>query len=174
MGWTVLVLIKKGTNDTQVIVLLETLWNIVEALIDTCLRASLQMHDVLHRFRARRGTGTAIMRLKLARELAGIYQDPLFLVLIVPGKVYDTVDQDRLLITLEGYGAGSQLCGLLETFWDCQNVVLRQNGFHEPAFPATRCTIQGGPVSPRLFNVVVENTIITWQNHYIRGPEDGS
>ena len=37
--WTVLVLIPKGTTDTRVIGLLETLWKVVEALIDTFLHA---------------------------------------------------------------------------------------------------------------------------------------
>ena len=41
LGWTVLVLIPKGTTKTRGIGLLETLWKVVEALIDTCLRASL-------------------------------------------------------------------------------------------------------------------------------------
>ena len=125
LGWTVLVLIPKGTTDTRGIGLLDTLWKLVEELIDIRLRASLQMHDVLHRFRARRGTGTAIMRLKLAREIASIYQDPLFLVFLDLMKAYYTVDRDRLLIPLEGYVAGARVCGILETFWDFQKVVPR-------------------------------------------------
>ena len=34
--WMILVLITKETTDTRGIVLLETLWKVVEALIDTC------------------------------------------------------------------------------------------------------------------------------------------
>ena len=45
LGWTVLVLIPKGTTNTRDIGLLETLWNVVEALIDTCLCTSLQFKD---------------------------------------------------------------------------------------------------------------------------------
>ena len=41
LGWTVLVLIPKGTTHTQGIGLLEILWKVVEALIETRLRASL-------------------------------------------------------------------------------------------------------------------------------------
>ena len=41
LGWTVLVLIPKGNTDIRGIGLLETLWKVVEALLDTCLRASL-------------------------------------------------------------------------------------------------------------------------------------
>ena len=45
---------------------------------------------------------------------------PLFLVFLNPRKAYDTMDLERLLITLEEYGVGPRLCGLLETFWDRQ------------------------------------------------------
>ena len=67
MGWKILVLIPKETTNTRGISLLETLWKVVGALINTCLSASLHMHDVLHGFREGRGTGTAIMELKLAQ-----------------------------------------------------------------------------------------------------------
>ena len=85
------------------------------------------MHNVLHGFRAGRGMGKTIMELKLAQELASIDQDPLFLVLLDLNNAYDSVDWDHLLVTLEGYGVSPQLCGLLETFWDCHQVVPRQN-----------------------------------------------
>ena len=39
-------------------------------------------------------------------------------------------------------------------------MVPRYNGFHGPAFPVTRGTMQGG----KLFNVVVGNFIITWMS----------
>ena len=80
--WTFLVLIPKGATNTRGIGLLETLWKVVKALINNRLRTSLQMHGILHGFRAGRGAGTAIMELKLAHELSIIDQDPLFLVLL--------------------------------------------------------------------------------------------
>ena len=97
----------------------------MEALIDTRLRASLQIHDVLHGFRSRRGTRKAIMELNIAQEITRIDQDPLFLVFLDLRKAYDTVDRDLLIITLEGYVAGPRICGILETFWDCPQVVPR-------------------------------------------------
>ena len=74
LGWTVLVLTPKGTTDTPGIGLLDTLWKVEEALIDTHLRASLQMHDVLHGFRVGIGTGTAIMELTLTHDISSIEQ----------------------------------------------------------------------------------------------------
>ena len=102
------------------------------------------------------------MELNIAQDIASIYQDPLFLVFLYLTKAYDTVDRDRLLVTLEGYGAVTRLCWLLETFWDCNHVVPIQNGFHGPAFPTTRDKMQGWIIYPTLFNVMVDNFIRTW------------
>ena len=88
----------------------------VEALIDTCLKSSLQLHDVLHGFRAGRGTGTAVMELNLVQELSSVDNEPVFLVLLYLQKAYDTVYRDRLIKTLEGCGEGPYMCRLLETF----------------------------------------------------------
>ena len=73
--------------------MIETLWEVVEALIDTCLQTSLQFHDVLHGFRSGRREVTVIMELKLTQDLSGIYQDPLFLVFLNLRKAYDIVYQ---------------------------------------------------------------------------------
>ena len=42
------------------------------------------------------------MDLDIAQELSSIDQSPFFLVFLDLRKAYDTVDQERLLITLEG------------------------------------------------------------------------
>ena len=162
LGWTFLILITKGTTDTRGIGLLDTLWKVVEAPIDTRLHASLQFHYVLHGFWARRGTGTAIMELKIPQELASLDREPLFLVSLDIRKAYYTVDRESLVQTLEKYGAGTCVCQLLETFWAYQKVVPRHNGYHGPAFPATRGMMQGSLLSTTLFNAVVGNFIRTW------------
>ena len=79
LGWMTLFLIPKGTTNTRGIGLLQTLWKLVGVLMDTSLHARLQIHDVLHGFRSGRGTGSAIMDLKIDQEFASIDQDPLFL-----------------------------------------------------------------------------------------------
>ena len=92
MGWIVLVLITKGTTKTWGTGLLETLWKVVEALIDTRLRANIHMYVVLHRLGYGIGTRTDIMELNLAQDVASIYQPPLFLVFLDLRKAYGTVD----------------------------------------------------------------------------------
>ena len=123
LEWSVLVPIPTGTTYTWGIRLLETLWKVVETLIDNRLRASLHFHDILHGSRYGRGTMTAIMELKLGKELASVDNGPLFLVFLDLKKAKNTVDIDCLLQTLEWYGAGPCMCVLLETLWAHQQVV---------------------------------------------------
>ena len=111
--WIVLVLISKGNADTRRIALLEVVWKVVEAVIDTRIKSVVQFHNVLQGFCTGRGIGTAIMDLRLTQELANVYHDPIFLVFLDLRKLYDNLDRGRLLQTLEGYGAGPNLWGLL-------------------------------------------------------------
>ena len=102
------------------------------------------------------------MELKLVQELTIVYHNPLLLLFLDLRKAYDTIVSERLILTLEGYGARPSLCVLLEAFWAHQQVVRRHNGFLGPALIFTRGKTQGGLVSLKLFNVVVYNIIKPW------------
>ena len=106
----ILVLIIKCNTDTHYIDLLELLWKVVEAIIDTRLRASVRFHEILHRFRTGRGMGTAILELDLAQDISSMYQDLLFMFLINLQNSNNTVDHGHFLETLEGYGSGPCIC----------------------------------------------------------------
>ena len=47
--------------------MIEVLWKVLEAIIYTRIKKVVTFHDVLHKFCASRGTGTAIMELKMAQ-----------------------------------------------------------------------------------------------------------
>ena len=67
---------------------IETVWKVVEveAIMDTRVKAVVEFHDFLHGFRPQRGTGTAILEVKLAQELACVEQVPLYLVFLSPPR----------------------------------------------------------------------------------------
>ena len=65
--WTIIFLITKENTDTQGIVLLGFLWEMVEAIIDTHLRVSVRLHNVLHGFHSGKGTGASILELNLVQ-----------------------------------------------------------------------------------------------------------
>jgi hypothetical protein len=65
-----LALLPKGGGDFRGIGLLEIVWKLLESIINVRLTTSITFHDALHGFRAKRGTGTAILEVKLMQELA--------------------------------------------------------------------------------------------------------
>ena len=159
MSWIIIVLVPNVNTDTWGVGFLETLWKMVEAIIDNRLKSCINFHDVLHGFCAGRGMGAAILELKLAHELVKIYQYPLSLVFLDRRKEYDNLELIRLLTTMEGYGAGTHICGILAEFWEHQEVVTRKNGYHGPCFQGKGRKPQGGLILSTLFNMVVENVL---------------
>jgi Reverse transcriptase (RNA-dependent DNA polymerase) len=163
LTWTILVLIPKGDGtQTRGIGLNETLWKILEAIVDTRVKAAVVFHDILQGFIHRRGTGTVILEAKLAQELASIKNEPLFVVFLDLRKAYDTVDRERSLHTFEEYGMGPRMLRLLRNYWSNQKVIPRQNGYHGSPFPASRGQTQGGLFAPTGFNIVMDSVIREW------------
>jgi hypothetical protein len=61
----ILALIPKDVTSYRGIVLLESIYNLVSFIITRRLTEAIEFHDALHGFRGGRGTGTAIIELKL-------------------------------------------------------------------------------------------------------------
>ena len=59
-----------GGTDLSGIGLVEVLWKAISNIINRQISSSVQFHDTLHLFRAKRGTGTATLEAKLLRQLA--------------------------------------------------------------------------------------------------------
>ena len=75
--WQAVVLIPKGKKDYQRIGLVEVVWKVVAAIINHRFTFSITYHDVLHGFRAGRGTGTAALEAKLLQQLAAMREEVL-------------------------------------------------------------------------------------------------
>ena len=110
----------QGTCGHTGVGLLEVIWKLVEVIIGAQIKTVVTSHNFLHGFRAKRGTGTAMMEINMAQDLVSIDQDPLFLVLLDLCKSYDTINHVRILHNFEGYGVGPKMKGLLAEFWDNQ------------------------------------------------------
>ena len=87
--WTTMVLISKGKGDYRGIGLVETIWNICTLIVNSRLRSSTVLHDVLHGFRQGRGAGKAILESKLEQQLAGIVHETLFQIFVDVRDAYD-------------------------------------------------------------------------------------
>ena len=69
---------------------------------------------------------------------------------------------------------GPRMCRLLGNFWDRQQVVARQQGFHGPAFPSSRGEIQGAPGACTRFNILIDNVVRNWLQATVPGPADSA
>ena len=161
MLWVVIVLIPKGSGGYRGIGLLDPLWKVVECLIDDRLNV-IKFHDCLHGFVQKRGCGTAVLEAKLLQQLAYLQQTPLFGVFIDLKKAYDAMDRERCILILKGYGTGVRAMRLICNFWDQASFACRAQGRYGRPFKAGRGVTQGGPLSPKIFNVMVDAIVREW------------
>ena len=162
MLWVVIVLIPKGTSgDFRGIGLLEPFWKTIECIIDDRLNV-VDFNDCLHGFVKKRGCGTAGIEAKLLQQLSYLQQTPLFGIFIDLRKAYDAMDRDRCVEILKGYGVGPNILRLIVNFWDSAELVCRASGRYGAPFKAKRGVTQGGPLSPKLFNIMVDAIVREW------------
>ena len=109
-----------------------------------------------------RGTETAVIEAKLAQQLAHIEQAPFYGVFIDLKKAFDAMDRGRCLLLLEGHGAGPNMRRLIRHFWDEATNVCRTSGNYGTPFKAGSRVTQGGPLSAKLFNILVDAVVRDW------------
>jgi hypothetical protein len=161
MMWVIVVLLPKGGGDFRGIGLLEPFWKVMEIIMDSRLHV-VEFHDCLHGFVKGKGCGTAGIEAKLVQQLAFIEQHPLYVIFIDLKKAYDAMDRERCREILVGYGVGPNMLRLILFFWDNALLVCRASGRYGPEFQANRGVTQGGPLSPKLFNIMVDAIVREW------------
>eukprot|EP00956_Cyclotella_meneghiniana_P003690 scaffold4479_cov46-Cyclotella_meneghiniana.AAC.3 len=140
---------------------MEPFWKVIEMIMERRLQA-IQLHNCLHGSVQRRGTGTAILKAKLVQQLAYLRQTLLYEVFIDLRKAYDAMDRRRTLMILEAYGAGPNMLHLIERFWDLAMLVCKAHGRYGEPFKSFRGVTQGGPLSPKIFNILVDAIVREW------------
>jgi len=161
LGWVVTVLIPKRGGDYRGIGLLKPIWKVIKQVIVKWLEA-IALHDGLHGCRNGWGTGTAVIEAKLWQQLAHIEQAPFYGVFINLKKAFDVMDWERCLLILEGHGAGPNMRRLIHHFWDEATNVCRDLGNYGTPFKAGRGVTQEGPLSVKLFNIMVNAVVQEW------------
>ncbi len=154
-------MIPKGRGDYRGIGLLEPIWKVLEQIIDHCLNA-IELHDHLHGCRANCGTGTTVIEAKLAQQLSHLELNPFYGVFLDLKKAFDSMDWDRCILILEGYGAGPRMIRLIWTYWRDAITVCRASDNYGTPFKAGRGVTQGGPLSAKLFNILVDAVACKW------------
>ena len=90
-----MVFILKMKGEFWGIELVEVAWKVCATVVKCWLRRGVVLHDALHGFRGRRGTGKATLESKLDQQLAGLAHEPPFQVFLDTRKAYDSLDRGR-------------------------------------------------------------------------------
>ena len=105
------------------------------------------------------GTGTASLEAKLLQKLTKIREDVVYEVFIKIWKSYDALDRERCLEILMGYGVGPQIKKILWHYWNHLSMVARAGCYYGTTFKGHLGLTKGGPISPTIFNMVVDAMI---------------
>ena len=89
------------------------MWEVVAAILNSQLTASITFRDLIHRFWVGCSTGTATLKSKLLQQLAALREEVLYVIFLDLHKVYDALDRSRFLDILEGYILGPRARWLL-------------------------------------------------------------
>ena len=116
LTWIIVVLLPKGGGDYRGIGLLETIWKVVERIMDWGLNIIL-LYEVLHGCCDGCGMGTAMIEAKLVQQLSHLEQEPFYGVFLGLKKAFNTKEREGCLLILEGYGAGPNTVCLICIFW---------------------------------------------------------
>ena len=167
-----MVLIPKGGGGYRGIGLVEAIWKFFMSIVNSRLQNSIVLHDALRSYQQGRGTGTAIMEEKLEQQLAGMACKPLFQVFIDVRKAYDSLDRGRCMEILRVYGLGYKLQRLLQQYWDGQRVVPKSGKYYGRPFRMGIGATQGDPLSPKIFNILVDAVVRTALQEFCGPQED--
>jgi hypothetical protein len=148
---------------------LEPIWKCIEWVIDHQLDA-IELHGSLHGCCSKRGTGTTIIKVKLAQQLLYLKLKPFYGVFLDLWKAFDAMDKERSIMFLEGYGAGPWMIWPIRGYWRDAIMVCQAAGNYGTAFKAGCGVTQGGPLSAKIFNILVDAVVWEWMQQL---EEDG-
>ncbi len=156
-----MVLLPKGGGDYRGIGLLEPLWKVVERIMDQQLNV-LPFHEAPHGCQHGRSMGMAILEAKLAQQLAHLEQEPFYGIFLDLKKVFNTMDRERCLLILEGYGSGPNMVRLICNFWQDATMVCRALGNYGRPFGAGSDMTQGAHYPPSCSTSWVDAVVREW------------
>ena len=156
-------MITKGVDTNfRWVGLVEVLWKSISGIIDCQLSSSIQFHNSLCGFCAGRGTRTAILGAKLFQQLIYMRDTVLRAIFLNLRKSYDALDRYRCLDILVGYEVEPRTLCILQIKWVCLQVVAKSGGGYRNVLQSHCKVTQGVPLSPMIFNVVVNSFIRHW------------
>ena len=89
-------------------------------------------------------------------------EEVLYVIFLDLTKAYDALDRSRSLEIHKGYGVGVRVRSMLREYWDRTRMVTRAGSYYGKGFKGGRGVTQGDPLSPTIFNVVVDAVVRHW------------
>jgi hypothetical protein len=86
-------------------------------------------------------------------------------------KAYNTLHGGGALEIMENYDVGPMAIRLLRNFWNLQQLMVRQRGYHSNPFSVDRGVTQGDTPSPTIFNMVVDKIVRYWTAQLLEDTE---
>ena len=83
-------------------------------------------------------------------------------VLVDLTKAFDAINWEQCLQLMEEYGVGPNMRQLIRQFWDEATNVCRASGNYGVPFKLGHGITQGGPLSAKLFNIIVDAVVREW------------
>ena len=107
-------------------------------------------------------SGTVTLEAKLLQQLAAMREEVMYVIFLDLTKADDALDRSRSLEILKGYGVGVRVRRMLREYWDKTTMVEREGSYYGKGFKGERGVTQGDPLSPTIFNVVVDAVVRHW------------
>ncbi len=167
IAWQEAVLVaipKKGgsqaVTDMRGITLLSVTGKIVSRLIHNRTK-SIPLLPEQHGFRSNDGTIAPILSTKLIMQQATRCGVPMVSIFLDIKKAYDWIPREILLETLAQYGFREKVLGLVRALYEDRIFVKVGGDMSEEPFQSRNGVRQGCPLSPTLFNVVMDRVLRT-------------
>jgi len=123
---------------------------------------TINLHDCLHGCCNHRGTGTGVIEAKLAQQLSYLEQKLFYGVFLDLKKAFDLMGREHCIMILEGYGAGPRMIRLIRGYWCNAIMVCCALGNYGTPFKVGCGVTQGGSLSAKLFNIMVNAVTRVW------------
>ena len=138
------------------------LWKTTARLLKCRITSAIMFYDMLHGFWVGRGTGTADLEAKLLQQLTSMREADLFEALLDLHKAYGDLYLDRCLGIIMAYRVIPRTIQILWKYQGRLTMVTKARGYFGIPFKVYHSVIQGDPLPPTIFNVVVDAVIRYW------------
>ena len=95
----------------------------------------------------------------MLQKLATLRDEVLYAIFLDLHKAYYALDRYICFEILKDYGLGPRSCWILWIYWSWLRMVVKAGGYYGATFKGDRGVTQGDPLSPTIFNVVMDEMV---------------